>query len=246
MIKIGIFTMIGYLAGLVGFLGGALFSIATKKRGNRFFGTLMGFTAGLLISFVCFEMLPIALENSSFYFGVAGIVAGVCVCAVLEKSLTDFKEQLSSSVNAKYLKTGMLLGLGVMLHNIPEGMALGALTSINLTTGIKIAVIISIHCLAEAIGVFYPLIKSGLHVNRILSYSFVFSLPMAFGSLIGSTISNISTIVLAVSLSFAGGVMLYITCGQVIPESKDIWHGRLSTIGAMAGFVIGVLLTEKF
>lgn len=233
----------GYLAGLCGFLPGIIFSCIADKFGRRFQGSLMGFTGGLLISFICFEMLPEAFEASGLYIGVAGILAGVLSCAFLEKRILPVSQNLNLGLNNKYINTGILLAISVSLHNIPEGMAIGSLMNISVQAGMRLAVAISIHCLPEAAAVFLPFIKGGIGIKKLIAMSLLFALPICIGTVIGAVLGGISPVFISVCLGFAGGVMLYITCGEVIPSSKGVWNGRLTTILAVLGFVTGVLLT---
>jgi len=50
---------------------------------------------------------------------------------------------------------------------------------------------------------------------------------------------NISYII-SISLAFAGGLMLYVTCRETLYQARKTWNGRLSTIGNALGMVLGV------
>jgi ZIP family zinc transporter len=62
---------------------------------------------------------------------------------------------------------------------------------------------------------------------------------MGIGALIGGILSNISSVITSVSLSFAAGLILYTICKEILPESIELWHGRLSAIGTVIGIIVG-------
>ena len=45
---------------------------------------------------------------------------------------------------------------------------------------------------------------------------------------------------LGACLSFASGIMLYVVCGEMIPESSKLWDGVTSTIGILSGIIVGL------
>ena len=245
MTKIHIILIIGYLTGLLGFLPGIIFCCALRKMGKRVHGPIMGFSGGLLIAFVCFEMLPKAFEISGLYLCVAGIFAGIFVCAYLEKRVPFITEKNFSKSDDNSLKTGIMLALGFFIHNIPEGMAIGSMLNISTYSGLRMAVIISIHCFPEAVALALPFLMSGFELHKMLGLSFIFALPILIGTIIGAFLGSISPVFISLCLGLAGGVMIYITCGEILPNSKDIWKGRLTPVLATTGFVTGVIITSK-
>jgi ZIP family zinc transporter len=116
---------------------------------------------------------------------------------------------------------------------------------VSLAAGVSLAVMIAVHCFPEFLAVSLPLRQAGVSALKLLGLTFILALPMGLGALGGVFFSSLSPGFLNGCICFSGGVMLYIACGEILPESKEIWHGRLPALGAMAGFVIGVLLTEK-
>ncbi|MDR1558202.1 MAG: ZIP family metal transporter [Clostridiales bacterium] len=227
---------IGYLTAWSGFFLGSLASIIMKKSGARFLGSMMGFTAGLLISFICFEMLPGPFEEWGLYKGIAAMLLGVLLSAWLEGRMNNLN---------RWHKAGLLLTLGVSIHNLPEGMALGSMLHASYAAGISLAIMIAIHCFPEALAVALPLRQAGVSALKLLGSAFIMAIPMGLGAMGGVFFSGLSPRFVDACVCFSGGVMLYIACGEILPESKEIWNGRMPALGAMIGFVIGVMLTER-
>ena len=222
-----VIAVIGYAAAFAGFSVGAAASFFTSKLGKRFQGSLLGFTGGILIAFICFEIIPNAFQalDGGLVTGIFGIAAGVAFCALGENLIRPRGG------------SGLMLVLAAVVHNFPEGVALGALLSISFPAGVKLAAVIAVHCLPEAVAIFASMKRK----RRV--YMFLLPAAMGLGTFAGAALSGISPAVLCLSLGFSGGVMLYVTCGDVLPEAKTRWKGRFSSIFACLGFIAGVLLT---
>ena len=229
-------SLIGYFTAWPGYFLGVLLSALMKKSSARFLGSMMGLTAGLLISFICFEMLPLPFTQWGIYRSLAALLLGVAAAAWLEGRMGNM---------SKWHKAGLLLTLGVAIHNIPEGMALGSMLNVSLTAGASLAVMISVHCFPESLAAALPLRSAGVSFLKLLAFTFVLALPMGLGAMCGGFFSSLSPAFLNGCVCFAGGVMMYISCGEILPESKEVWHGRLPALGAMIGFAAGALLTDK-
>ena len=64
------------------------------------------------------------------------------------------------------------------------------------------------------------------------------------GSGIGAFVGGISEVTVGISLGFAGGAMLYIVSGELIPESRDMYKGRFSVLAYIVGFIAGIFVTS--
>ena len=174
MLNMAWISAIGYLTALTGYFLGGMVSVIMKKSNARFLGSMMGLTAGLLISFICFEMLPRPFAQWGMYKSLAALLAGVAVSAWLEGKMNSL---------SKWHKAGLLLTLGITLHNIPEGMALGSMLNVSEAAGLSLAVMIAIHCFPEFLAVALPLRQAGVSALKLLAFTFVLALPMGLGAM---------------------------------------------------------------
>ena len=79
---------------------------------------------------------------------------------------------------------------------------------------------------------------------KFLLYVILSGITTGLGALVGAIIGNISQTVIALSLGFAAGAMLYIVSGELIPESNKLYKGRIGAVGNMIGFLIGIIATK--
>lgn len=106
------------------------------------------------------------------------------------------------------------------------------------------SLIIAVHDIPEGIAVSAPLVAARMKISKILFYAFVTAFPTAIGTWVGAYIANISADILGACLSFASGIMLYVVCGEMIPESSKLWQGLSSTIGILTGLILGLTIVN--
>ncbi|MDR1000397.1 MAG: ZIP family metal transporter [Clostridiales bacterium] len=226
----------GYMTAWIGFFIGVILTAFIKKADGRLLGSMMGFTAGLLLAFICFEMLPGALENFGLYQGIGVLLLGVLASSWLEGHMNGLSALRRAS---------LILIIGISVHNIPEGMALGSIMKASTVNGFSFAIMIAAHGVPAALAMALPMKQDGANLITLILLSFLLSLPMGAGAMAGAFFSSISPYFLDGCVCFAGGVMLYISCGEIIPESKELWKGRLPALCSMIGFALGIWLSEK-
>lgn len=237
-------TFYGFAAGVVGTgLGGFLAFIFPRPREDIFSGAL-GFAAGVMMAVVFLELVEEALDFGGLPAALVGMLLGLGVFFLLDQLIPHqhavTEEQTEHQ--ARYLKKGVLLALGIALHNLPEGMAIGAGYVVSVETGFLLAVVLALHNIPEGLAVAIPLKaigRGGLGLYAAL----LAGVPMGIGAFIGGAVSAISPFFLGASLGFAGGAMLYIVCDELIPDAYETSRGHAPILGITLGVVVGMLIT---
>jgi len=143
---------------------------------------------------------------------------------------------------------GLVMASAIALHNLPEGMAIGAAYASDigrehiLEGGLLLAVIIGLHNIPEGMAVSVPLISGGMKRGRALLVTAASGVPTVIGAMVGYSIGNLSPIALSLSLSFASGAMLYVVFGELLPESILMCRSKLPSFAALAGMLVGLLI----
>lgn len=88
-----------------------------------------------------------------------------------------------------------------------------------------------------------PLCLTDVPPWRIAGWTFLAGLPMGLGAALGGLLGRVSPILLAVSLGFAGGAMLFVTCDELIPDAQELRRGHSGTFGIVAGVILGVAVS---
>ncbi len=236
-------TLIGFFVGVIGTGIGGILALGLGKPGKRILSLVLGFSAGIMLAIVCFDLLPEAFERASFLIGLIGIIMGVLMIILIDEVIHSHGD--NKAVHGKsFVKMGLLIGLGVALHNFPEGLAIGSGFMATRELGIGISIVIALHNIPEGISMAAPMRVGGISKLKVVLYTLIVGLPMGIGALIGALLGEISQGFIAFCLAFAGGTMLYITCGELIPNSNKLYKGRTSSIGFVLGFIIGLLMTK--
>ncbi|MCF6460801.1 ZIP family metal transporter [Clostridium sp. Cult3] len=234
MKDIGLITLYGFIVGMVGTGIGGLASLFIKET-NRILSFLLGLTGGFMLFIVTFHLLPEAFILGGIPFSLLGIILGIGLIIFIEINI-------DSILKNPLMKSSLLLGISIAVHNFPEGLALGSsfLTMSDLGPVLSIAMLL--HNIPEGLSMAIPLKVNKTSPGRILLYSILTGVPTGIGAFIGAYIGMISNIFISICLSFAGGTMLYIICDEIIPNAKALHKGRASSIGIVLGFIIGMIL----
>ena len=249
-------------AGILGMgLGGAI-SLAIGQRSPNTTCWMLSFAGGVMVSIVCFGLVPEAIHLSNVTVSVLGIALGVLVImllnrfvdAVTEKSQEKLKihntpEELyhgkSILDNRRVLlRSGIIMLVAIGLHNLPEGVAIGAGGSHDIELGTLLAIMIALHNIPEGMAIAAPLLAAGINKSLILFLTSLSGVPTVIGGIVGVLIGNISDIAIALSLAAAGGAMLYVVFGEIIPQSVVMTKDRMPALVTLFGIIIGLVITQ--
>lgn len=235
-------TLLGLFFGTFGTTLGGIIGVSFKRNSNRFLGFILSLAAGLMTAIVCFELIPEALEIAGIEIILCGIIFGILLMllcdVVVEKK---FKNLKSYNKKENLLKTGIIVSIGLALHNFPEGLAIGSSFEASVTLGYSLAIAIALHDIPEGISMAVPMKNGGMSSIRVIFYVVLSGVTTGIGAFFGALIGSISTDIIALCLSFAAGAMLYIVSGELIPESNELYKGKLSTIANIVGVILGIL-----
>lgn len=229
--------IVGSIVSLLGTMIGASLGVAVKKPSNKLLGFIIGFAGGIMLSVVVFDLIPEAIGKWSFLPTIVFVILGVIIIAIVD-------DKININNSNRHIKAAFMASLGLMLHNFPEGIIVGCGFAAGSTLGIKMSIIITIHDIPEGIAVAAPLMASKVKISKILFYAFITAFPTAIGTFIGAYIANISTGILNICISMASGIMLYVICGEMIPESSKLWEGITSTLGTLSGIILGLVIVQ--
>ena len=265
-----------FLAGVAGTGLGGLVGAMLQKDSNRTVSLLLSFAGGVMLSVVCFDLVSEAIETQSGIWAVVGSIAfGVAVTYFLNYLIDRKTNPEVPHINASHPKTaddldelihsdhleqhyarhdsrmglfiaGIVMASAIALHNVPEGMTIGASYASNDgvmgSAALVLAILIGLHNIPEGMAVSVPLISGGMPKWKAVLITACSGIPTILGALLGYLLGEIGPMGLTLSLGFASGAMLYVVFGEILPQSILMYHSKLPAFSAITGILVGLLI----
>ena len=264
------------IAGVLGTGLGGLIGALLQKDSNRTVSLLLSFAGGVMLSVVCFDLVVEAIDtNAGIFTVILAIALGVAITYVLNylidrktspelphidenhpKTADDLDELIHSDhLEHHYAQNdnklslfvaGIVMACAIALHNVPEGMTIGASYASNNgvmgSAALILAVLIGLHNIPEGMAVSVPLISGGMAKVKAVLITAASGIPTILGALLGFWLGEIGPLGLTMSLGFASGAMLYVVFGEILPQSILMYHSKLPAFSTIVGILVGILI----
>lgn len=238
--ELGEVVLITGLAGIGGTgLGGGL-GCLFRRDSSRAVSLLLSFAAGVMVAVVCFDLLEEAAGEGGLFRAAAGVLAGYGVTAALNLLL----ERGRSWQRSGLFLAGVVMAAAIALHNVPEGMVIGASFAGGAGGGWTMAAVIGLHNIPEGMAVAVPLAAGGEQRWRAAGMAALTGAPTVLGAMAGYRMGTMGPAALTAALSFASGAMLYVVFGELLPEAEELWRSRAPALAAVVGMVTGMVITR--
>ena len=216
-------TLLGVFFGTFGTTMGGLLGIFIKKNLNKFLSFILAFASGLMMAVICFDLIPESLEITNITYSLLGIIIGIIVmffCDLLVEKKFNKNIELKENKNS-LLKTGLIVSIGLAIHNFPEGLAIGSGFEASTKLGLGLAIAICMHDIPEGLLMSIPMKNGGMKPSKVIFYVILSGIVTGIGAFIGAIVGSISEQIIAMCLSFAAGAMLYIVSRRINTRIKQ-------------------------
>lgn len=238
-------------------LGAGLVFLMKGKMNQKVQRALTGFAGGVMVAASVWSLLIPSMDQSahlgklSFIPAVVGFMLGMIFLLLLDTFTPHMHigSDSAEGVKTRLDRTTMLV-LAVALHNIPEGMAVGAVfaglmaesAEITLMGAFALSVGIAIQNFPEGAIISMPLKAEGVSKGKSFLYGAISGAVEPLAALITILLSGIMVPILPYLLSFAAGAMIYVVVEELIPEMSEGEHSNVGTIFFAVGFSLMMIL----
>ena len=238
-------------------VGASTVLFARRSVSSRVQNALLGFAAGVMVAASVWSLIIPAMELSadmgrmSWLPATVGILLGMLFLLALDSLVPhmhptgDSAEGMKSSLGRR-----QMLMLAVTLHNIPEGMAVGAVVAgalggysgITMAAAMALAVGMAIQNIPEGAIISLPLRADGMPRRKAWMYGTLSGIVEPLSALVMILLFEHISPALPYLLAFSAGAMLYVVVEELIPETQQGKHSDIGTIAFAIGFVIMMIL----
>jgi ZIP family zinc transporter len=234
----------GTLAGLCSGIG-TLPLLFINRISKAVEDTLLGFAAGIMIFASSFSLIKPALKNKNIVQVILGLLLGAIIMTFIEKTVPHIHLERLRVLNFKdeTMKKTYLLLAAIIIHSIPEGLAIGiGFASERAGIGLSLAIAIGIQNLPEGLVVSAPLIQKGYSKSKAIAFGFLAGIGEPTAALMGSILGKKIYGFMPLILSLAAGAMYYVVSHELIPESHCSGHQLKATYGVIFGFIVMLII----
>ncbi len=225
---------------------GAMLVVLMGHISSRMLSAILGFAAGIMLAISMFSLLPSAVTYGGFVAAISGLALGCLTMLLLDNlsyRISSKHPFYSARGNGGLLQAGYMISMGIALHNLPEGLALGAGFEATQSLGIMLALAIGLHNIPEGIGIAAPLKMAGVKNWYLILVTVTAGLFTLLGTILGFLFLDISPVFIGAAMSFAAGAMIYIVSDELIPRSHSK-HSHPANLGLILGIML-VFLVER-
>ena len=222
---------------------GSLIGLVKKPGKVTLYGSL-SFAASMMIAISFFQLIPEGLEYTPVILIAISFFAGIAIMRLVDRLLPHINPELTKKEKPSVKRSVTMLVIGIGLHNIPEGLAIGVAFAITAELGIAIALAIAIQDLPENIATIVPLY--GLIKKKAKSFIIIITTVLfeVAGFFLGYlALRGLSLDWLGALLALAAGFMVYISVEELIPSAQIKRYPKMSAAAIVLG-AMAVLLTS--
>ncbi len=215
---------------------GAWLILSRRRVSPATLSFTLALASGVMATVVATELVPTGLRLAGWPTFAAAAAAGAVMLALLRGAVAEWQGS-GTGAPSRLRFVGWFIAIAIALHDIPEGMAIGAGDAVGQSLGVVIALAIALHNIPEGMSIAAPLAMAGEPRRRILFATVAIGLVTPLGTLLSLAIGQLGPEWSAMVLALASGAMVYVVGRDTLPES--LAAGRPT---ALVGMAAGVAL----
>lgn len=240
-------------------LGSALVFVFKKDLSPNFKRIFLGFASGIMIAASIFSLLLPAINEPVDYMPSWLVVAiafllGCLFLFLIDKIVPHIHKGSNEEegVKTRKMKSSTKMFLAVLIHNIPEGLAVGLAFGLVfsgsgdsdalLMSALMLALGMGLQNFPEGAAVSLPMMEELRSKPKAFLYGTLTGIVEPIAAVVGIFLSMYIQGIMPWALAFAAGCMIYVTVEELIPEAQLDNKNHLGTWACIAGFLVMMVL----
>jgi zinc transporter ZupT len=220
----------------------------TAMRHRDSLHRLLGYTAGVILGVVAFDLLPeifasLQAQHLSATGPMVALVIGFLLFHVIEKSILIHHSQESDYSVHHHPHVGLVSALALCGHSFLDGVGIGLGFLVAPSVGIAVAVAVLAHDFSDGLNTVALMLTHKNTNRRAWILLFLDALAPILGALTTLFI-HVSDTALLWYLGFFAGFLLYIGASEILPEAHSK-HSSYKTIGLTLLGVVSMFLVTR-
>ena len=239
----GLMVLLGVYVGVIPIALGMLWMPFVRRSSRGWIQGLLAFTVGLLVYLTIdatLEGLELVAENAAFG-GSLAVLLGAFIAYVslegIEGMILRGRRSKSGDRVLSPQTLAVLIAVGIGLHNLGEGLAIGSAYAVgSLALGASLVIGFAIHNTTEGLAIVTPLAARRPRIRRLALLGLIAGAPAILGALIGATVTQptLAGLLFGIGAGAVGQVAM-----KLLPMLKDE-TGRILTPLTAGGIIAGV------
>lgn len=244
------------IAGAVTGLGALPVFFRTKVT-HRTYDAALGLAAGIMIGASVFGLILPGMEVGGLGSVMLGVFVGGFALLVGNRAIphlharyTGWRREggtmTADTEITSRVRRALLIGGAIVLHNAPEGLAMGVAFASGLEdVAFLLAIVIGLQNIPDGFAFAVPVGETGISNWNVLLYTTLSGLgPQLAAAVFGFFLVSIATGVFPVAAGFAAGAMIAVVFREMIPSSHGHGYADAATAAFLVGFVTIVAVDE--
>lgn len=224
---------------------GGLTGLKNKDRLHRF----LGYTAGVLLGVVAFDLLPEIFKSLEAHHGDAtgamiALVCGFLLFHIIEKSLLIHHSQEEEYTLHHHPDVGVASALALSGHSFLDGVGIGLGFQAGNAVGIAVAIAVIAHDFTDGLNTVNLMLVNKNKSRKAFMFLLLDALAPVLGAL-STLLFTISDAGLVLYLGFFAGFLLYIGASEILPEAHSK-HSSYATIGLTIIGAVFMFIVTRF
>lgn len=209
---------------------------------------ILGFTAGVLLGVVAFDIFPELIElldktKVEPVFAMGALVLGFLLFHILEKLLVIHHSQEEEYGHHKHPTVGVLSALALSAHSFLDGVGIGLGFQISSVVGLLVSLAVISHDFSDGLNTVSLMLAHKNSTQKAQKMLLLDAIAPVLGAL-STLLFTIPEKTLVLYLGFFAGFLLYIGASDILPEAHAQHSSRWTILMTIIGVSFIFLITR--